>query len=241
MRATRPKVRLMGKEMFARATTRRGIVLMGSCAFVFGCADDSNLDGGGGASSSTTASMGAMTTASITQSSSLTGIDPTCIPSEPTWSPNEGCGVFVQFGATSGGTPASPFGTIAEAQAARLGASIYACEGTYTESITLAQSESLSGGLACGTWAYDPGKRPTLTAAPDAVPLRIIGTGAHRVETATSPPVAIAYVGNAPMEKANVMLDVAASPSQGGVGGDGGPTNMGGIGAMGSTALRQAW
>lgn len=143
--------------------------------------DCDNL-GTGGASSSTTASMGSMTAGSMTQSSSSTGIDPTCIPSEPTWSPSETCGVFVKTGATGDGTPATPFGTIAEAQASKPGASIYICEGTYTESVTLAQSEALFGGLDCVTWAYDPTRRPTLTSLPDGIPLRISGTGTHRVE-----------------------------------------------------------
>lgn len=143
--------------------------------------DCDNL-GAGGANSSTTASMGAMTTSSSMPSSSSTGIDPTCVPSESTWSPSEMCGVFVKMGATGDGTPATPFGTITEAQASKPGATIYVCEGTYTESVTLTQSESIFGGLDCATWAYDAAKRPTLTALPGAVPLRINGTGTHVVE-----------------------------------------------------------
>lgn len=55
------------------------------------------------------------------------------------------------------------------------------------------------------------------------------------------PSVAIAYVGTAPTEGANVMLFAAQEPASGGSGGNGSPTNMGGVGAVGLVAPRQAW
>jgi hypothetical protein len=55
------------------------------------------------------------------------------------------------------------------------------------------------------------------------------------------PSVAIAYVGDAPIENDGVELTIATTAASGGIGGNGGAGNMGGVGAEGLLALRQAW
>lgn len=98
------------------------------------------------------------------------------------------CGVFVKSGAAGGeGTKESPLGTVqaALAKATELSKKrVYACMGTFTETVTVPAGISLFGGLDCENgWAVSD-QRSTLKGTADKIPLRLKGDGASetRVE-----------------------------------------------------------
>lgn len=154
----------------------RGALLGLACAGTAGCYSSACEqafpgeacpdEGAGGATASTHSGA----TTNTAASSSSTGVSLTCVPSEATWTPSADCGVFVRTGGTGNGTPDAPFGSVLEALAAQR--PIYIAEGEYEGAITLASGTVVFGGLKAD-WAFDATVRPTITAAPDEIPVTL--------------------------------------------------------------------
>ncbi|MBK9034922.1 MAG: hypothetical protein IPL61_27275 [Myxococcales bacterium] len=95
----------------------------------------------------------------------------------------DSCGVFVDpTGGDDANVPsskASPMATLAAALAqVPSGGAVYACSGAaLVGGVTVPAGVRLYGGLACGTWIYDPQQATVISAIPDVIPLRL-GSGA---------------------------------------------------------------
>jgi hypothetical protein len=142
-------------------------------------------DGGAGASTSSQGGDGASGQGGEGGGDGGGGSGPGCTLAEG--QPLGGsCGIFVDAdAATDGdGSQASPRSSLAAAVAdASDGDTIYACASAsgHDEAVTLTRSVTLVGGLDCASWVYTAAGRTSLTAEPDAIPLRITGasTEAH--------------------------------------------------------------
>ncbi len=107
---------------------------------------------------------------------------PTCEPQDD-GEVGDDCGIFVDGTAATGGdgSRASPFRTLAEAiEPARLGSKrIYVCENAdLVESVEIPSGLRLYGGLLCAaTIRWSATGRTAWTAAPGAIPARLVGSG----------------------------------------------------------------
>ncbi|MEZ4298339.1 MAG: hypothetical protein R3B70_25525 [Polyangiaceae bacterium] len=105
----------------------------------------------------------------------------TCDPEKSDTTVPDTCGIFASPTASPGGdgTSASPFSTLAEAiEAAEKSGTrtVYACAGTFPETVTLPGDFLLHAGLDCEKgWSFDPAARTTL-APPAGIPLTIEAT-----------------------------------------------------------------
>ncbi|WP_437673408.1 PGRS family protein [Sorangium sp. So ce131] len=109
--------------------------------------------------------------------------EPSCVPG-PQEGPDASCGVFVSSAAAEGdGTKDKPFTTLGAAVSAAASRSpgarnIYVCVGDLTEKVQLASNGvHIYGSLDCdqGWRIADEGKRTTLSAEADQIPLTIVG------------------------------------------------------------------
>jgi len=134
---------------------------------------------------------GTTSSASSSSSSSGTGGTPTsCIPSDGKDPVAESCGVFVSssFGvddqAKDRGGKAKPFKSIGAALMKVDVARVYVCAESFSEAVVVSSAVELYGAVDClKSWAYDPSKKTTLTAAEDQIPLTLGNTaGSATVE-----------------------------------------------------------
>ncbi|WP_437328390.1 hypothetical protein [Sorangium sp. So ce381] len=112
------------------------------------------------------------------------------MPSDPGWTADARCGVFVSATASDGGngTPEEPAKTLAEAIA--LAAQIedesarrvYACAEEFEETLTVTSNVIVFGALDCtANWQWGDQRKTTLRATPGAVPLtmRVVDGTVH--------------------------------------------------------------
>jgi hypothetical protein len=134
---------------------------------------------------------GGMTSSSTSSSSGGAGGTPTsCIPSESTIPVAESCGVFVSSSvgiddqAKDRGGKAKPFKSIGAALMKAGVERVYVCSESFSESVVVSSAVELYGAVDClKSWAYDPSKKTTLTAAEDMIPLTLgNAAGAATVE-----------------------------------------------------------
>ena len=167
----------------AYASWACGAVGVAAAVYLAGCVFRTSIDcenalvdcGTGGATSSSSSSGGGGGTAGTG------GMPINCIPSAVPV--DDSCGVFVQAnaaGAIEDGTQAHPYKTLQKAVDNAAKKRVYACAGTFTESVTIAAPLALYGKLDCKSWAYNATTTTTLTAQADAVPLTL-STGADPV------------------------------------------------------------
>jgi hypothetical protein len=110
-----------------------------------------------------------------------------CTPSEADDAVSDDCGVFVSPSgddATGNGSQEKPYATINKALTE--GTAIYACADATKSLIDAVSVEKkgvfIFGGLDCSTWKHDPATKTKLTAAADAVPLTVTGSGTLHIE-----------------------------------------------------------
>ena len=134
---------------------------------------------GGGSSSSSSASSGG-----------TGGTPSSCIPSESKNPVGESCGVFVSSSlgvddqAKDRGGKAKPFKSIGAALMKADVERVYVCGESFSEAVVVSSAVELYGAVDClKSWAYDPSKKTTLTAAEDMIPLMLGNmTGSAAVE-----------------------------------------------------------
>ena len=224
--------------MRTRMTLVLGLVAASAMA-TFGCGTRGdncqlNLDcGQGGASASSSSTT-------TTSGGGGTGGTPiNCVPSDGKDPVAESCGVFVSssFGvddqAKDRGGKAKPFKSIGAALMKVDVARVYVCAESFSEAVVVSSAVELYGAVDClKSWAYDPSKKTTLTAAEDQIPLTLgNAAGAATVEDfAISAAAAKAPGGSSIAVLANgataslTRCDLtSADASGGGLGVDGGP------------------
>jgi hypothetical protein len=106
------------------------------------------------------------------------GCDATKLPSQDACVITEASGVFVSptGSAVGDGSRANPFGSLGAAIAAAKTAKkrVYACVGSFAESVSVANGVSMFGGFDCSTWAWSAAGRTTI-AAPTSPAVRADG------------------------------------------------------------------
>ncbi len=142
------------------------------CGVLLGLDEFSEGVGGSGGKQTGSGGMGAGGTGGAALNCTPNGMD----------SVADECGVFVSsskgFDIAGAGSKIEPFKTLAAAvaRAAEDTKRVYACAEIYSETLTLPAGVMLYGGLDCNKkWLYS-GSKSTLTAGPDEVPLKVVGS-----------------------------------------------------------------
>ena len=160
----------------------------------------------------------ATTTTASTGVGGDSGPPPQCVPELMSGAVADTCGIFVSSSlgndtAVGVGSRDAPYKTLAAAVMAadKAKTRIYACAEPFTESVTLAGTTGLFGGLDCAKgWGYVEGTKAKLTADAGAVPLTLTKT-APSVEIADFEVRAADAVGDGGSSIAVVTDAVAAS------------------------------
>lgn len=221
-----------------------GVLMMTLGALTAGCfftAPTCELCGNAGGSSGTSTTS--------TSSSGTGGTPSNCIPSESEEPVVESCGVFVSssFGvddqAADRGGKAKPFKSIGAALKKADVARVYVCAESFNEPVVVSSAVELYGAIDClKSWAYDPSKKTTLTAAEDKIPLTLgNATGSATVEDfAISAAAAKAPGGSSIAVLVNgstaSLTRCDLSSGEGMAGKDGEPGDPNGMGAAAGTA-----
>lgn len=200
-----------------------------------GCADPlSNPDAfyqstdgtGGGAGTGGTGGTGGNGGGTTTSS---TAVPAECVPSTAGDVVSDECGVFVSSSLGSDandGTKAKPFATITAAFESANGKPLYLCGEAFAESVSIANSSTIYGGLDCASdWKYiGDTARSTLTAAEDAIPLRVLANQtltAANIKVVAANAKAAGGSSIAILAEANATLDLLKSDVEAGNGAPG--------------------